>query len=191
MIPRPITKPPARRRGRPTANSQVLDLDRIVQVAFAEMESGAGDFSMRGIAAALGVDPMALYHHVPGKRALIEAVVERAFMGLDRLPSRLAALRGGDEKLFALALAYLRCVAPIPKLTQHLARGPQSLVHRRFNALFALARGTPFQEGSRDSIARDLLVDYLHGVALAGRKEGEKALRAAWPLLLLAVDGAG
>jgi AcrR family transcriptional regulator len=159
-------------------------------VALAQMESGAGDFSMRGIAAALGVDPMALYHHVPGKHALIDAVVERAFMGLDRLPRRLARLPARDERMFALALAYLRCVAPIPRLTQHLARGPQSVAHRRFNALFALARGAPFEEGTREAIARDLLVDYLHGVALAGRKEGEKALRAAWPMLLRAVEDA-
>jgi AcrR family transcriptional regulator len=190
MGPASVPTAPPRRRGRPAANAAVLDLERIVDAARTAMERGSGDFSMRAIAAALGVDPMALYHHVPSKRELIDAVVEKAFAGLDRLQPRLVRLAGRGERLFALALAYLRCVAPIPRLTQHLARGPEGAAHRRFQALFALALGREVREGSREAIARDLLVDYLHGVALAGRKESERALRAAWPLLLRAVDAA-
>jgi TetR/AcrR family transcriptional regulator, tetracycline repressor protein len=37
---------------------------------------GLEAFSMRALGRELGVDPMAIYHHVPGKEALFDAVVE-------------------------------------------------------------------------------------------------------------------
>ncbi len=188
MKPPPAAKRP-RRRGRPTAETAALDAERIVEAAFAALESG-GDFSMRGVAAALGVDPMALYHHVPGKQALLDAVLTRAFRALDRLPGRFARMPERRDRLHALAVGYLQCIAPFPQLSRQLARGPESLAHRRFERLYAAALGGPVHDGSVQQAARDLLVDYLHGAALAGRRHGQKALRVAWPLLVQAIDPA-
>ncbi len=180
-----LTQPPhARRKGRPTAEAHVLDIDRIVVAAAHALESGRGDFSMRGLAATLGVDPMALYHHVPSKQALLDAVVAKAFRRLDRLPERWVHLPDRSERLYLLAEAYLRCVAPLPQLTRQLARGSTSLAHERFAALFELAMGVPVNDGSVLAQVRDLLVDYLHGAALAGAKLGARSLQASWPLLL-------
>lgn len=180
-----LTQPThARRKGRPTAEAHVLDIDRIVVAAAHALESGRGDFSMRGLAATLGVDPMALYHHVPSKQALLDVVVARAFQRLDRLPKRWVHLPDRFERLYLLAEAYLRCVAPLPQLTRQLARGSTSLAHERFAALFEVAMGVPVNDGSVLAQVRDLLVDYLHGAALAGAKVGARSLQASWPLLL-------
>jgi hypothetical protein len=65
-----------------------------------------------------------------------------------------------------------------------LARGSTSLAHERFAALFELAMGVPVNDGSVLAQVRDLLVDYLHGAALAGAKLGARSLQASWPLLL-------
>ena len=174
----------SRGKGRPTADASVLDIDRIVDAAAHALESGSGDFSMRGLAATLGVDPMALYHHVPSKQALLDAVLAKAFQRLDRLPRRWAHVPDRFDRLYLLAEAYLRCVAPFPQLTRQLARGSTSLAHLRFAALFQAALGVPVNEGSVLARVRDLLVDYLHGAALAGSKVGARSLQASWPLLL-------
>jgi TetR/AcrR family transcriptional regulator, tetracycline repressor protein len=42
---------------------------------------GIDAFSMRRLGAHLGVDPMAVYHHIGGKRAIVLALVERVFAG--------------------------------------------------------------------------------------------------------------
>lgn len=182
--------PASRRRGRPPADAAVLSVDRIVDAALRTLESSPGECSMRGIAATLGVDPMALYHHVDGKQALLDAVLARTFRALDRLPSRFARMPDPLDRLHALALCYLRCVAPVPQLTRQLARGPASPAHRQFDRAFEAALGCEVGPGSVQGVARDLLVDFLHGAALAGRKEAEAALRRAWPLLARALGPA-
>jgi len=184
-VPSILTQPTQpRRKGRPKAEAPLLGIDCIVDAAARALESGRGDFSMRGLAATLGVDPMALYHHVPSKQALLDAVVARAFQRLNRLPKRWVHLPDRFERLYRLAEAYLRCVAPLPQLTRQLARGSTSLAHERFAALFEVAMGVPVNDGSVLAQVRDLLVDYLHGAALAGAKVGARSLQASWPLLL-------
>ncbi len=178
-----------RRRGRPAADDDVLTVDRIVDTALAELEAGR-ELSMRGLAAKLDVDPMALYHHVASKQALLEAVLDRAFQAMDRLPAKFAGMDDPLDRLRALSQCYLRCVAPVPHLTRKLARGSSSPVHLRFAQLFEAALGRDVARGSLQEAARDFLVDVLHGVALAGPKEAPLALRRAWPLLQRALSAA-
>jgi TetR/AcrR family transcriptional regulator, tetracycline repressor protein len=54
-----------------------LDRDRVVRAALRIIDrSGAEGLTMRALGTELGVDPMATYHHVPGKAALLDAVVD-------------------------------------------------------------------------------------------------------------------
>lgn len=53
-----------------------LSLDEIVTTA-RQVLSDEGSFSMRRIADACGVTPMALYHHVPDKEALEDLVIDQ------------------------------------------------------------------------------------------------------------------
>ena len=54
-----------------------LSRDRIARAAVALIDAvGEGGFSMRRLAQTLGVDPMAIYHHLPNKAAVVHAAVE-------------------------------------------------------------------------------------------------------------------
>ncbi|ROO89499.1 TetR family transcriptional regulator [Actinocorallia herbida] len=62
----------------------VLSRDAIVLAAVDLIErDGVEALSMRKVAARLGVAAMSLYHHVPNKAALVDAVVERLVADLD------------------------------------------------------------------------------------------------------------
>jgi AcrR family transcriptional regulator len=69
------------RRGRPAG----LDRDAILDAAQARAESGGVDgVSMRGLAADLGVSPMAVYRHFADKDTLLVAVLDRQVASLRR-----------------------------------------------------------------------------------------------------------
>ncbi len=57
-----------------------LSRDRVVTEAMALAdEQGLPALSMRALAGRLGVEAMSLYHHVPGKEALLDAMVDAVF----------------------------------------------------------------------------------------------------------------
>lgn len=139
--------------------------------------------SMRAIASALGVNAMALYHYFSSKQALRNAMVEQAFAPLFALRSRLAKLPTAELRLRLLANTYLRCAATALPLTRHLAVRGGAPLAEAFGVLFDEAIGNP-TPASASTALRDVLVDYLHGVALAGPKNAAKALGAGWPVLM-------
>lgn len=64
--------------GAPPSQRQPLSRDRIVSTALELIESsGLANLSMRRLGEQLGVEAMSLYRHVPGREALLDAVVER------------------------------------------------------------------------------------------------------------------
>ena len=63
---------PQRRQRRDLTLDEVVD--RAIEIAQAEGEHG---LTMRGVANACDVTPMALYHHVENKEALLTAIVDR------------------------------------------------------------------------------------------------------------------
>jgi len=67
----PSSRRPAERRG------PDLNVDLIAKTALAVADDkGAAGFTLRAVADALGVTPMALYHHVADKTALVALVVD-------------------------------------------------------------------------------------------------------------------
>ncbi len=63
-----------------------LSRQRIVAAATEMLDrDGKAQFSMRKLAGAMGVDPMALYHHIPNRAALMREVVD-AFLSECELP---------------------------------------------------------------------------------------------------------
>ena len=61
-----------------------LSRERIVNAALALVdEEGLPALSMRRLAAALGVDPMAIYYYLPNKAALEDAIVEAVNVDMD------------------------------------------------------------------------------------------------------------
>src|SRR5690349_12942228 len=77
-----------------------LDTDRIAAAALSVVDKhGVGGFTMRAVADALRVTPMALYHHVKDKAALASLVVDAAIRQ-HPLPPPLGAWR---EDLWTMA----------------------------------------------------------------------------------------
>jgi AcrR family transcriptional regulator len=81
MPPRKQPPTPTRRRGRPALNRTTpLEREEILDRALAIVKKeGREAVSMRRLAGELGVTPMALYHHVPDKPALMSAMVDRVW----------------------------------------------------------------------------------------------------------------
>jgi len=69
-------------RGRTTHGR--LTADRICAAALAIIdEEGLPALNMRRLGVALGVDPMAIYRHLPSKKAILDGVVDLVLAGLD------------------------------------------------------------------------------------------------------------
>lgn len=75
-----------RRPGSAGAGESRPGLDRrtIAEAALALVDAGGvSGFSMRKLGAALGVDPMAVYHYYPGKAAVFDGIVEIVWSSFD------------------------------------------------------------------------------------------------------------
>src|SRR5918998_6791971 len=79
-----------RRRGagRPRAGQEPLTRERILGAGLRIVdEEGIEALSMRRLAAELGVNPMSIYHHLPGKAAVVSGLVGMVFSGMRVPPS--------------------------------------------------------------------------------------------------------
>jgi TetR/AcrR family transcriptional regulator, tetracycline repressor protein len=72
-----VSNPSSKRRGRPALISRAQILDAALAIVD---EHGLEALTMRRLGAALGVDPMTIYHHVPDKTALFDGLVEQIFV---------------------------------------------------------------------------------------------------------------
>ena len=91
-------------RGRKKAPDVPLTRERIVAAALALVdEEGPGALSMRRLGSRLGADPMAVYYHVPGKDALLDAIVEAVMAEIVVDDDRSAA---AEERILRTAESY-------------------------------------------------------------------------------------
>jgi AcrR family transcriptional regulator len=141
-----------------------LTVDTIVDQACALIaQDGLAALSMRRLGAALGVDPMAVYHHVPNKRELLSLVMGRT-VGAMALP---APEDPWDVRLRGWATAYWEIVVANREL---VAAGLADPV--------VAAGGLPLTEPLNAAVADSgidaelvqpnawLVVDFVHGAAL-------------------------
>jgi AcrR family transcriptional regulator len=163
----------------------VVTAEGILAAASTLLDTG-GDVTVRGVARLLGVDPMAVYHYYPDKRALLETSATLRMEGIYR-PDTNGEWR---VELRRLAASYLTLLARSPALLDVMIllggseRGPVQTFRDRFRAV------SPRMTPRREQAAVDLLVDYLHGFALAMRVAGPGVLdvRQARPALDLYLD---
>ncbi|MBY6096432.1 TetR/AcrR family transcriptional regulator [Ferrimonas balearica] len=146
------------KRGRPSH----LNAERIVECARAMLAEQGKIPSIRALSAALSVDPMAIYHYFPNKAALLEAVCLALIEAIHH-----PAGQDWRTEIRTLCLSYLTLLQAHPGLLDTLlsmdGSGPaQVFIARYERALQPLALPQPVLNDSRD-----LLVDYLHGYALA------------------------
>ncbi len=101
-----------------SAARQPLSPERIRAAALELVDAdGVEALSMRRLAAALGVDPMSIYHHVPNKQALLQAVYERV---LEELPVPRATVGGWQHALRDLARRFYRLARRHPQVMPSL-----------------------------------------------------------------------
>jgi AcrR family transcriptional regulator len=108
-----------------------LHREQIVQTALALVDrEGLKALSMRRLGAALGVDPMAVYYHIPNKEALLDAIVEAVMSAIDLSVHH--AEESPEEQVLCAAKAYRDAMlAHANALPIVLARGPATVAALR------------------------------------------------------------
>ena len=127
-----------------------LSRDTILDAAVALLDrEGMGGLSMRRLGAALGVEAMSLYHHIPSKEALLDGIHERILVSLDppaNLRSWQAFLRQQGQALHRALLAHPHAIplfatrpAATPAAVERLDRYLKILLTAGFKPLDALS----------------------------------------------------
>jgi TetR/AcrR family tetracycline transcriptional repressor len=121
---------------------------------------------MRRLAAALGVNPMSIYHHLPGKAAVLSGLVERVFSQM-RVPPP-ADGTGWRERVKQAARAYREVLRAHPNLALQVVSDTSAV------ADVVVAAGEPFYQAFEQAglppravfEAVNTLVDFVHGFML-------------------------
>ncbi|HEU4537747.1 MAG TPA: TetR/AcrR family transcriptional regulator, partial [Polyangiaceae bacterium] len=130
--------------------------ESITAAARALLEAeGAGGVTMRRVAEAVGITPMAIYRHFESREALLESLAEAGFA---ELAAASRAKRGGDDavgRIGSLLDSYLDYAFERPRLFEYM-----------FSAARPGARRFPDDFSARRSPTANLLYDAVHeGVA--------------------------
>ena len=155
----------------PGSGAVRLSPERVVDVALAIVAAdGIDALSMRRLGKQLGVDPMAIYHHLPNKQAVISGMVQRVF-GEIHASLELSPDAPWRQQVREWALNYRQIAGRHQQLVIHLinnadAAGREVMyVNETLYRALALAGMAP-----RDIIrSADLIVDFIHGVVLSER----------------------
>lgn len=142
-------------RGRP-ANPR-LSRDAILTQALSLIRDPAHPFTIRTLAKRMSVTPMAILHHFGSHDALIHAMADAILADIpDASPETLlAAYAEAARRHPALILALFRIPGPLPKQARRLTERLEILMQNK----------GLMQDQAR--LHRDILIDWVHGMALA------------------------
>lgn len=152
-----------KKRGRPKAETSQLSAISIIECAKHLMQQDGKIPSIRKLAATLEVDAMAIYHYFANKNTLLEAVTVSLIQAIYEPKST----EHWQQELQRLCKSYLSLLSNHSGLLQTFlsmtTTGPAQVFITRFNIAVA-----PLQlEPKAQEDALDLLVDFIHGYALA------------------------
>ena len=141
-----------------------LNRDVVVHAAVAHADAhGTEGLTMRRLAAALGVAPMALYRHVANRDDLLNGMVDVVFGEID-LPSREGGWKSAMRRRAVSARAVLvRHRWAIPLLESRTNPGPANLRHH--DAVLDVLLGAGFDSATATH-AFNLLDSYIFGFVL-------------------------
>jgi AcrR family transcriptional regulator len=150
-----------RRAGQP-----LLTREKILAAALQVIDrDGLDALSMRRLGTELGVDPMAIYHHVRDKDALLHGVVAELFAQLPRP----APNDNWQQRVVDWAAAYLGLAMAHPNLVLRIVTDPAAVAVaavRANEALFGALEAAGLAP-AQIVPAVDLIVDYVNGFVLA------------------------
>ncbi|ABF43429.1 transcriptional regulator, TetR family [Candidatus Koribacter versatilis Ellin345] len=126
--------------------------ERIAAVTLEIVEQeGADAVSMRRVAKAVGITPMAIYHHYPTREALLQAVTGREFERLGAFMRAHPARVSGDASFSKLLDFYLDYAFERPRVFDYLYSQARPDA-RKFPKDFR-ARKSPTMNGTADQVA--------------------------------------
>lgn len=188
---------PARRRSEAPSG---LDRDRITGATVRLLDAeGLARFSMRRLAAGLGVTAMSLYWYVDTKHDLLELALDRALGELPLPRSAPAAAdppvpaappaEGWSGRLRALACGYRRLLAEHPWVAPLTAAYPNIGPHARAfdSALQRLLDATGLAGACRTG-AHLAVSQFLHGCGGAARRTSEGDFALALDVLIAGIE---
>ncbi|MBT2517043.1 TetR family transcriptional regulator [Streptomyces sp. ISL-90] len=148
----------------------------IVDAAFEILEQkGFAAVSVRGVAAALGLTPTAIYTYFPSKNALMRAMVEELLAGVD-VAAASDASSGWRDRVHALALAMRARLAEhagaMVLVTSGPLDGPHALALGEALIRLFVEAGLPVDDAARAAVAvraHVLGVSALEAAERAGR----------------------
>lgn len=124
---------------------------------------GIGALTMRSLASELGVGPMAIYHHVANKEAVLDGIVDLVFAEIDLPRSDTTWRRAIRQRAVSARAALARHPWAIPLMDSRAAPGPATL--RQHEAVIGTLRRGGFSV-AQAAHAYSLLDSYLYGFAL-------------------------
>lgn len=145
----------------PLSREKILDAGlRIVD------EDGIEALTMRRLAATLGVNPMSIYHHLPGKSAVLSGLVELVFSQM-HVPTP-AEDASWQDRLELAARAYRRVLRAHPNLALRIVSDTSAVADAMVLAAEPFYEALARTEMSPKSIveAVDTVVDFIHGFML-------------------------
>ena len=134
--------------------------ERIAETALKLLETGGEDgVSMRRVAAAVGITPMAIYHHFADRRALLNFVVDREFTKYSE--SLQATPRRGtyESQILTCMDAYIDYAFAHPRIFDYVFAQPRAGA-RRFPEDFR-ARRSPTLNPVADLLQKAMEAGYL------------------------------
>lgn len=159
----------AARRGRPPKSAPGLTRDIVLAAAAKRLERmDEGGFSLRLVAADLGVTPMSLYAHVDGVEGILHGLAERWFAHVptDQDHDPIEGLRALLEWYCSRVLSYPGLTSALVSRLGALPAPHQAWTDRIVGLLEAQGLGATWA---------DILVDHLHGFALSQATAGVDA----------------
>ncbi|MDJ0384020.1 TetR/AcrR family transcriptional regulator C-terminal domain-containing protein [Streptomyces sp. G-G2] len=165
-----------------------LDRERITRGAVRLLDSGGlARFSMRRLAAGLGVTAMSLYWYVDTKHDLLELALDSA-LGELALPAA-PAPAGWPDRLRSLACGYRGLLAARPWVATLAAEYPNIGPHARAfdEALLRLLDATGLNDASRTG-AHLAVSQFLHGCGGPVRRAPEGDFRFALDVLVAGIE---
>ncbi|MBK7720696.1 MAG: TetR/AcrR family transcriptional regulator C-terminal domain-containing protein [Austwickia sp.] len=140
--------------------TRALVLDAAMRLADTE---GLDALTMRSLAAALGVEAMSLYHHVPGKDALLDEMVDRVYAEVPPPAADRPWREGLRRRSLAMREVLRRHPWALPLIESRRTPGPANLAYHE--ATIACLRAAGFS-AAQTAHAYAVLDAYVYGFVL-------------------------
>lgn len=142
--------------------SEVTTKDRITAAAtWLLTEHGAAGVSMRKVAAAVGITPMAIYQYFPDRETLLNAVADAAFAELVRRWESAPRSTAADERMREMLVDHVDFALAQPRLYDYMFTERRDQA-RKFPADFR-ARKSPTFNLVADAISDGVDQGLFHG----------------------------